>query len=130
LPHIARTCEPFALDDLVIGSGASEPPPDGLEGVPLELGETVVLGDGEASGVDVAPEGALGVTGGAASGVPKGVLGVAGGVASGIAPEGALGVAGGAASGIAPDGGAAEGVLGGITEEGFGVVGTASVGCA
>jgi hypothetical protein len=141
LPQIARTCEPLLLDMPAVGSGAREPPPDGLEGVPLELGETGALGGeagvsgavpegalgvagGMASGV---PEGALGVTGGAASGIaPEGVLGFTGGVASGIAPEGVLGVAGGIASGIAPEGGVAGGVLG----KDVGGVGVGLFGCA
>jgi hypothetical protein len=139
LPQSARTCEPILLDVLAV-SGAREPPPDGPEGVPLELGDTGALGDeegvsgavpegalgvagGVASGV---PEGALGVTGGAASGVPEGALGFVGGVASGIAPEGVLGVDGGLASGIAPEGGVAGGILGGEVGE----VGVGFVGCA
>jgi hypothetical protein len=129
LPQSARTCPLLPLDELdETGSGASEPPPDGPEGVSLELGETGALGDGEGSGVgvDVVPEGALGVAGGVASGV----LGVAGGVASGIVPDGALGVAGGVASGIVPAGGVAEGVPGGETGEEVGAVGVASMGCA
>jgi hypothetical protein len=129
LPQRART-SPLPLDELdETGSGASEPPPDGPEGVvSLELGETGALGDGEGSGVgvDVVPEGALGVAGGVASGVP----GVAGGVASGIVPDGALGVVGGVASGIVPAGGVAEGVAGGETGEELGEVGVASMGCA
>jgi hypothetical protein len=130
LPQRARTC-PLPLDEPdETGSGASEPPPDGLEGVPLELGETGALGDGEGSGVgvDVVPEGVLGVAGGV---VASGVLGVAGGVvASGMVPDGALGVAGGVASGIVPDGGVVEGVPGGETGEELGEVGVASMGCA
>lgn len=126
LPQMARTCEPLPLDEAdETGSGASEPPPDGLEGVPLELGETGV-GDAEGSGAGVVPEGALGVAEGVASGVPEGAFGVAGGVASGIVPEGVLGVAGEVASGIAPAGG----VAGGITGEDVGEVGVASMGCA
>lgn len=140
LPQIARTCEPLLLDVLAVGSGAREPPPDGPEGVPLELGDTGALegvsgavpegalgvAGGIASGV---PEGALGVTGGVASGVaPEGVLGVVGGVASGITPEGVLGVAGGVASGIAPAGGVAGGMLGGeVGEVGVGLFGCALV---
>jgi hypothetical protein len=137
LPQIARTCELLLLDVLAVGSGASEPPPEGPEGVPLELGDTGALGDvsgavpegalgvagGIASGV---PEGVLGVAGGIASGAPEGVLGFAGGVASGIAPEGVLGFAGGVASGIAPAGGVAGGMLDGEVGE----VGVGLVGCA
>ena len=126
LPHIARTCEPLLLDMLAVGSGASEPPPDGPEGVPLELGDTGALG-GEVGVSGAAPEGALGVTGGVASGIaPEGTLGFTGGVASGIAPEGVLGVAGGVASGIAPEGGVAGGVLG----KDVGEVGVGLFGCA
>jgi hypothetical protein len=139
LPQSARTCEPLLLDVLAVGSGAREPPPDGPEGVSLELGDTGALGDEE--GVSGAvPEGALGVaegvasgvpegagvTGGIASGVPEGALGVPGGVASGVAPEGVLGVTGGVASGIAPEGGVAGGMLGGEVGE----VGVGLVGCA
>jgi hypothetical protein len=106
LPQIARTCEPLLLDVLAVGSGASEPPPDGPEGVPLELGDTGAL------------EGVSGA-------VPEGALGVAGGIASG-APEGVLGVGGGVASGIAPAGGVAEGMLDGEVGE----VGVGLFGCA
>jgi hypothetical protein len=118
LPQRARTC-PLPLDELdETGSGASEPPPDGPEGVvSLELGETGALGDGEGSGVGVDV-------------VPEGALGVAGGVASGIVPDGALGVVGGVASGVVPAGGVAEGVAGGETGEELGEVGVASMGCA
>jgi hypothetical protein len=123
LPQIARTCEPTLLDVLAVGSGAREPPPDGPEGVPLELGDTGALG-GEEGVSGAVPEGALGVAGGVASGVPEGALGVTGGVASGIAPEGVLG--GGVASGIAPEGGVAGGMLGGEVGE----VGVGLVGCA
>jgi hypothetical protein len=131
LPQMARTCEPLPLDELdETGSGASEPPPEGLEGVPLELGETGALGDGEGSGVGVVPEGALGIAEGVASIVPDGVPGVAGGVASGIPPP-VGGVAGGVASGIPPPvGRVAGGLLGGVTGEDFGEVGVASIGCA
>jgi hypothetical protein len=126
LPQIARTCEPLLLDVLAVGSGAREPPPDGPEGVPLELGDTGALG-GEEGVSGAVPEGALGVVGGVASGVaPEGVLGLVGGVASGIAPEGVLGVGGGVASGIAPEGGVAGGMLGGEVGE----VGVGLVGCA
>jgi hypothetical protein len=148
LPQVARTCEPFPLDELAeTGSGASEPLPDGVEGVPPELGATGALGEeegvgsgvgivpegvlGEGSGVGVVPEGALGVvTGGVASGAPEGVPGVAGEVASGMVPDGVLGVAEGGVSGIVPDGGVAEGVLEGVTGEDVGEVGVASIGCA
>jgi hypothetical protein len=123
LPQSARTCEPLLLDVPAVGSGAREPPPDGPEGVPLELGDTGAPGDEE--GVSGAvPEGALGVAEGVASGVPEGA-GVTGGIASGV-PEGALGVTGGVASGIAPEGGVAGGMLGGEVGE----VGVGLVGCA
>jgi hypothetical protein len=127
LPQSARTCEPLPLEALAGPSGASAPPPDGPEGVPLELGETGALGEGEGSGVVL--EGVLGAAGGVASGATEGVLGAAGDVISGL-PRGALGVAGGVASGIAPDGGAIGGVLGGVTGEALGAVGVASIGCA
>jgi hypothetical protein len=116
LPQSARTCEPLLLDVPAVGSGAREPPPDGPEGVPLELGDTGALGDEE--GVSGAvPEGALGVAEGVASGVPEGA-GVTGGIASGVT--------GGVASGIAPEGGVAGGMLGGEVGE----VGVGLVGCA
>jgi hypothetical protein len=129
LPHIARACEPLPLDEPDTGS-ASEPPPDGPEGLPLELGETGALA-GEEGVSGAVPEGVLGVAGeGGVSGVvPEGALGVAGGVGSGAAPEGAPGAAGGAASGIPPPGALGE-LPGGVTGEGFGEVGVASVGCA
>jgi hypothetical protein len=131
LPHMARTCEPLPLDVDETGSGASEPPPDGLEGVPLELGETGAVGDGEGSGVGVGvvPEGALGVAGGVASGVPPPVGVVAGGVVS-IVPDGVPGVAGEVTSGIPPPVGGVAGVLGGVTGEDVGEVGVVSMGCA